>query len=132
MGAEPWFYFVLYQDDIEAALNALKEREFAAGRFNGAEMQPESMEDALEVAGADGTRSILDMMGVSDTPEFFAVTPVPPAQLLTYFGTEKPTRVMVERNHDYFEDIERGHGICLVVYKDDQPHELYFAGYSFD
>ena len=34
MGGEPWFYFVAYQKDINSALQALRRREFQAGRYN--------------------------------------------------------------------------------------------------
>ena len=34
MGAEPYFYFVEYNPDINAALQELREREFEAGRYN--------------------------------------------------------------------------------------------------
>jgi hypothetical protein len=132
MGAEPWSYFVPYQDNVEAALQALREQEFLAGRFNGSDMNPATMAEALEMTSPDGTRSILDMMGVSETPEFFAVAPLPPEKLREFFGTEQPTHAMVKANPDYFDDIERGQGIYVVVYKDGKPDELYFAGYSFD
>ena len=34
MGGEPWFYFFPYQADINSALQALRRREFQAGRYN--------------------------------------------------------------------------------------------------
>ncbi len=34
MGAEPYFYFVKFNPDIDAALQELREREFKAGRYN--------------------------------------------------------------------------------------------------
>ena len=36
MGASPYFYFTPYQDDIHAALQALREKEFEAGRYDPA------------------------------------------------------------------------------------------------
>ena len=39
---------------------------------------------------------------------------------------------MVEDNMDFFEEIERGQGVCFVVYASDRPSEIFFAGYSFD
>jgi hypothetical protein len=38
---------------------------------------------------------------------------------------------MIEQGADS-EYIERGQGIYIVVYRDDQPDQLYFAGYSYD
>jgi hypothetical protein len=132
MGAEPWDYFVPYEANIQSALDRLREREFRAGRFRGSEMRPVSIEDAVIAMDADGTASILDIDHVADEPEFCAVAPVPADRLIEHFGTDRPTREMVEQGEDLFEDIERGQGVYIVVYKDGAPSELYFAGYSFD
>jgi hypothetical protein len=39
---------------------------------------------------------------------------------------------MIEENMDFFEDLDRGHGTSIVVFKDGQPDEIFFAGYSYD
>jgi hypothetical protein len=39
---------------------------------------------------------------------------------------------MIERNMDFFENIDRGQGIYIAVYRNGQPYEIFFAGYSFD
>ncbi len=69
---------------------------------------------------------------VSDEPDFRAVTALEDELLEELFGTTRPTREMVEENDDFWEDLERGQGIYIILYKDDQPSEIYFAGYSFD
>jgi hypothetical protein len=147
MGAEPYFYFVPYQPDTNAALQELRAREFRAGRYNpvmpflsfpidpnapspGA--QHASIEEAFEDADADGTRSILDLERIATEPDFGAVVPLGAEVLEELYGTSHPSRAMVEENMDFFEDIERGQGIYLVVYKDERPDEILFAGYSFD
>ena len=71
MGGESWFYFVPYQADIDSALQALRRREFQAGRYNpvmplpdfpvdagvpGPGAQHDSIEEAITDADADGTR----------------------------------------------------------------------------
>ena len=147
MGAEPYYYFVKYQADLDKALEELRQQEFQAGRYNPAVdffdfpisapwsspgARHNSIKEALEDAGADGTRSILDLDHFSDEPDFFAVTPVSEKALEKYFGTAQPTRAMIEKNMDFFDDIERGQGISIVAYKDGQPDEIFFAGYSFD
>jgi hypothetical protein len=147
MGGEPWFYFVEYQADINSALQALRQREFRACRYNPVMPMPEfpveagaagpgarhgSIEEAMEAADADGTRSILDMERVSDDPDYGAVTPVSEEDLVDLFGTSKPTREMIESNEDLFEALERGQGVYIVAYRDDKPSEIFFAGYSFD
>ena len=94
--------------------------------------QHATMADAFEHTDADGTRSILDLERVSDEPDYGAVTALEGSALQAAFGTTRPTREMVETNHDLWEDLERGQGIYIVLYKDDKPDEIYFAGYSFD
>jgi hypothetical protein len=34
VGAEPYWYFEKYDGDVDAVLQALRKREFAAGRYN--------------------------------------------------------------------------------------------------
>ena len=41
MGAHLWFYFVPYEPDINRALQALRKREFIAGRYHPAIMFPQ-------------------------------------------------------------------------------------------
>ena len=147
MGGHPWFYFVDYEPDIGAALQKLREREFQAGRYNPAVDFPEfpvgpdsqapgaqhaSIEEAIEEADADGTRSILDMERVSDEPDFNAVAPLPTEDLLELFGTERPTREMVEGGEELYDMLERGQGVYVIVYEGERPSEIFFAGYSFD
>jgi hypothetical protein len=147
MGGHPWFYFVDYEANVNAALQKLRQREFQAGRYNPAVDFPEfpvgkespspgaqhgSIEEAIEDADADGTRSILDMEGVADTPDYGVAAPLPEEDLLTLFGTDKPTREMIEDSDDLYEVLERGQGVYIVVYDGSQPSEIFFAGYSFD
>jgi hypothetical protein len=147
MGAHPYFYFVKHQPDHQAALEELRQREFAAGRYNpvmpfinfpvdpndqGPGAEHDTIEEAFEDADADGTRSILDLMTVGDEPDFGVAARLDDDALMEYFGTAQPTRETVSANWDFFEDIERGQGIYFVVYKNGKPDELYFAGYSYD
>ena len=147
MGGHPWFYFVEYEPDLNAALQKLREREFMAGRYNPAVNFPEfpvrpqsptpgaqhdSIEEALEDSDADGTRSILDMERVGNVPDYGVVAPLPKEELMNLFGTDRPTRKMVESSGEVFDALERGQGVYVVVYDDGQPSEVFFAGYSFD
>lgn len=132
MGAEPWDYYVPYEDDIQAALDKLREREFRAGRFRGSELRPATIEEALDNMDADGTGSILDIDHVADEPDFCAVAPLPREELLRLFGTDKPTRAMIEGNLDLYEDIDRGQGVYIIAYENGRPSGIFFAGYSFD
>src|SRR5258708_7183292 len=125
MGAEPWDYFVPYEPDVQAALAKLREREFRAGRFRGSELRPATIEEAVANMEADGTASILDIDHVAEEPDFCAVAPLPVDELVRYFGTDKPTRAMIEVNLDFFEDIERGQGVYIVAYQGDRPAEIF-------
>ena len=147
MGAEPYWYFVPYQPEIQAALQELRRREFQAGRYNPAVPFPvypvgpkspspgaqhASIADAVQAAGASGTRSILDAERVAAQPDYFAVAPLAPSVLQQLYGTKTPTHEMIQKNRDFLDDVERGQGVYIVIYKDDHPDELFFAGYSFD
>jgi hypothetical protein len=147
MGGHPWFYFTRYQQDINAALMALRQQELLAGRYNPVIPLPEfpvtshsaapgaqhaSIDAARRAADADGTRSILDMDRVGQNPDFGVVAPLPKDRLMAIYGTDKPTREMVEQNMDFLEEIERGHGIYFFIYDAGEPSEIVFAGYSYD
>ena len=132
MGAEPYEYFVKYEDDVQAALDSLRADVFAKGEFSGAELGPSSPEEALEMTDADGTASILDILRITPEPDFFCAAPFTSEELIDYFGTERPTRSHLQTGDDFWDDLERGQARYLVLYDQDQPAELYFAGYSFD
>jgi len=143
MGGHPWFYFVAYQADIARALRELKEREFTAGRYNPVTRLPrfpvednsatlgnrhKSIDDALKASAEDGTRSILDMTRVGSKKDYGVVVPLGEERLLELYGMTQPSRDMVEQNMDFFEDIERGHGIYVITYHEGRPFEILFAG----
>ena len=146
MGGHPWFYVVPYGEDIDACLEALREREFKAGRYNPAEPFPKfpvdlahapgakhaSIQAAIEDADADGTRSILDIDRIRRKPDYGAAMLLDEDDLMDLFSTAKPTREDLEDDEALFESIERGQGVCFVVYEGEKPSEICFAGYSYD
>jgi|SRR5215470_7433614 len=148
MGGHPYYYAVPYQSDINKALQALRGQEFEAGRYNpvvpflnfefGGGPQPSpgkrhrSIEDALKASEADGTRSILDVERIESSPGFGVATPVRPERLIELYGTDKPSREMVAANMDFFEEIDGGQAVYIVLYQDGQPGEIFFAGMSYD
>ena len=147
MGGHPWFYFVGYEPDIDAALQKLRRREFDAGRYNPAVdfpdfpvtdespapgAQHDTIEEAQEDADADGTRSILDMERVADAADFGTVAPLARETLLELFGTAEPTREIVEGSDELHGVLERGQGVYIIVYEGGRPSEIFFAGYSYD
>jgi hypothetical protein len=120
VGADPYFYFTPYRKDIQAALQALREREFEAGHYNPAMgmvdppsymfqmrfppdeswpspgAQHESIDEAIEAAADSGTGSILDLSRVGSAPDFSTVCPLNDQVLIQLFGTTKPTRDLLE------------------------------------
>jgi hypothetical protein len=147
MGAHPYWYTVPYQPDINAALQALRDREFRAGRYNPVTPFPkfpisdsspapgcghESIEAVLAALDADGSRSILDIGSIAEEPDFFVAAPVSEALLQERYGTNQPTREMVETDMTCVSRTKRGHAAYVVLYVDGNPSEILFAGYSFD
>ena len=140
-----------YQEDIRAALEALREEEFRAGRFyQPSHLQPSlfgrlfgrppskpnrpaSIREAIRIADRDatGTRSILDMEGISESPDYGAVSPVAPEELRRLLGTDQPTRELAAQCEELFESIDRGQGIYVITYEQGRPDGIFFAGYSF-
>ena len=156
MGARPYCYFTRYQNDIQAALDGLREHEFKAGRYYPAmakgfgflpdETSPApgpqhaSIVEAVDASEAEGTCSILDIEHIADTPDFASACPLPSDELIALFGTAEPTRKQLEAvllsresdNDGFWEQIDRGHGRYVVVYDNGEPREIFFAGYSWD
>jgi hypothetical protein len=153
MGGHPYWYTVSYEADVATAIDKLRQREFQAGRYNPATPFPTfpidanspspgaqhaSIEEAMDASDADGTRSILDIFQVSPTPAdgtqplFCTAFPLGDDNLLRMFGTTRPSGKMAETSKEFWEGVHRGSAVYVVLYQDDQPHEIFVAGYSFD
>jgi hypothetical protein len=144
MGAEPWDYLTEYKDDVDSVLQALRKREFEAGRYAGGGddgPQHESIEEAMEDADADGTCSILDIRSASpvpdsspEEPDCGIAYPLPKAKLIELFGTDKPSVQDVEESDELYDLIGRGSCIYVLVYdgNPEKPSGIYWAGYSYD
>jgi hypothetical protein len=144
MGAEPWDYVTEYSKDAESVLQALREKEFKAGRYNGGSSQGpqhDSIEEAMEDADSDGTCSILDIESASavpdsspDEPDSGVAYPLPHEKLIELFGTEKPSLQQVQNNPELYDLIGRGSCIYIIIYRanEDTPSGIYWAGYSYD
>ena len=147
MAGQLWWYAVPYQPDAQAALDALREREFRAGRYFPAVERPTfpvtpqspapgaqhgSIEEAVEAAEETGTRSILDFEEIATTDADWGIHLFPTTQLRRLSGTAQPTLAQVEGNQALTEWIGRGEGYLITTYDAGQPSHLYFFGYSFD
>jgi hypothetical protein len=173
VGADFYGYYVPYEADIEGALQKLRRREFAAGRYYGAYAREriesndyddscfwppdciiedsninqlfistpahDSIEEAIEDLAEESTKSALDLSRVSHDEHFGVAYMLKPEELIEYMGTDKPDRKQFEdgffRYAEYMADYVTGiryTGYCVVIYKDDQPIELFFGGWSAD
>jgi hypothetical protein len=132
MGAESYQYIVDYKENLQKVLDDLRKDVFDRGEYDGAELNPETLEKALELSQPDGTRSILDIMFISDEPDYGCATLLSREELIRYFKTDKPTLKMVQTNDLFWNDIQRGMAKIIKVYEDNEPKKLFFAGYSFD
>ena len=132
MGAEPYDYVVPYESDIQSALDKLRQQVFQSGKFFGSQFNPATPEAALELAEETGTQSILDIVWVAEEPNFSVAAPLSAVKLEEYFGTERPTQEMVEESEDFWESIDRGMCRYVILYENEEPAKIYFAGYSYD
>lgn len=147
MGAYPYWYLIPYEENLNDALDKLRMREFKAGRYNpvipfptypitddseSPGPQHSDINQPLNESDNDGTRSILDLTSVSDRDDHCVARIPSKEELIRFFGTDKPDIETIQNNSDFFDSIERGKGLCIVVYENDQPNDLFFVGYSFD
>jgi hypothetical protein len=147
MGASSWNYFVPYQPDLNAALQELRSKVFAEGRYHwihGDEALPADQRLAKPASmGAlfddpdvqeCGTHSILDMYRVilpDETPDFGRVSPVTTEEAVRRTGTDRLTRAHVGALEELAS--QRWFGRCAVLRADNgEPEEIYFWGYSGD
>jgi len=140
MGATTWKYFVPYQEDVDKALEELREDVFRSGEYElpysfreMATDKLESIQQLRELAAEEGTHSILDIYQISDEADFGSVCPLPEEALVQIFGTATPTHSMVDAEQFGFEEyVRRWQGIYFPVFENGQPTELFFWGYSGD
>jgi hypothetical protein len=135
-----WEYYTPYRQDVATTLEDLRQQEFAAGRFHLSNLRPATIHQANINSDADGTRSILDIEHVTETPDFASVSPLSRARLIEAFGTDRPDRQTVERVlleanealEEALEEIERGEGRYVIIYDGESPTEVFFCGFSCD
>ncbi len=95
--------------------------------------KPKTIAALLKQSGEEGTHSILDIQGVSETPDIEKVSPLPSAYLIQFFGTEKPNRELAKQKINAIQDLcGRWQGFYLIIFQNDVPYEILFAGVSGD
>jgi hypothetical protein len=151
--AAPYWYLVPFEEDLQQVLDALREREFRAGRYNPVmpkldfaepkfsrqyrAAQHDSIEDAIMDAGEEGTRSILDihtLVDHADDADFGVASPLPRAALQELYGTLRPTTKTVRSNKEFLRWAFPAQCIYFPVYDahaDVRPAHVLFAGRAF-
>jgi len=130
--AQAYRYVVDYEEDVRKAFEKLRRRVFESGKFFGAEFSPESPEKAVELTKPVGTRSILDIVSISDRPQYCYAAAFTPDEMRRFFGTDRPTLPAVQQCEKVWDAIDRGSARYVVVYEGDTPRSIVFLGYSFD
>jgi hypothetical protein len=112
----------------------LVERELA---HHAPDFDSHPIEDRMEALRArcaeEGTHSVLDVNGISDTPRYGSATPLDGEERKAIFGTTQPTHAQVKEKQDaLIQHRRRGMASYVVVYTDGEPTEIAFAGISGD
>ncbi|MEU1283249.1 hypothetical protein [Kitasatospora sp. NPDC005856] len=145
MGASAWSYAIPYREDLQAALEVLRERVFTEDEYyrqEGFASLAELMDSGcLDEEG--GAHSVLDVVTVVhravDEEDHGDVRVVEGAEVVELFGTERPSLDTVRAAEEKgagdidFPPSFRGSGCCTVTYgPDGAPDGLYFWGVTGD
>lgn len=124
------------RDKFSMLASQLKQLRKSGKSAQGTVSKPRTIDELLQSRGESGTHSILDLVRVSPTPEFGAVSPLPKSEVVKVFGSETPTRLQIEKKakagalESYTS--KRWQGIYVVAYQDANAVEVFFAGCSGD
>jgi len=153
MGASSWEYVVPYQEDLGAALAALRRQVFEQGDYvkpsDGWDLpDPGSLEDLMrerywEFMGNCGTHSIIDVFKIAPADfdpddygdEFGTIRPLSEAEYVQLFGVARPGRAEytpLAGKLDRHLSGERWTGRAAVLWSDGTPAEIVFWGFSGD
>jgi hypothetical protein len=96
---------------------------------------PQTIKEAQDRSDAQGTRSILDIERIASQPGMGVATALPRHVYRQFFGTEKPTREMIEQavtTKGLLDDVMRWEAIYVIAFKNERPDEIFFGGCSGD
>ncbi|WP_239516081.1 MULTISPECIES: hypothetical protein [unclassified Streptomyces] len=146
VGASGWEYYVPYQEDLGAALDALRRRVFETGDYY---WDPDAEDDGGKPRGRpstlaelwedervqeEGTHSILDMhrmLRPGEEPDYCTVQPVQPLEARRLARTDRPTRAHINALEPLAA--RSWFGRCAVLHDaGGRPEEIYFWGFSGD
>jgi hypothetical protein len=139
MSNTAWRYVIPYQPDYQAALEALRTQTFQRGayfqpwteRSRDLQAAPQTIEEALERCGPEGSHSILDIVAFSLIPGPGLACLVSHEELRRIYGTTTPTQDDIrDRRFALVHTLEPGQARILIVYDQQQPVKLYLEGLS--
>lgn len=140
MSSTAWRYFVPYQSDYQAAIDALRAHTFEQGAYlqpwtdrdHAPLPPPESIEEAVQRCGEDGTHSILDIVAFSLIPGPGLACLVSRADRMRIYGTPNPTREdIADHRFALVHTLDLNEARILTVYDEDgAPESLYLEGLS--
>jgi len=134
VGSELWVTLVPFEEDFDAALQKARAKVFQDGAYGySGRKKPQTIKEAIERGGEEGTHSVLDMTAVTKRQTAGTVTPLSKQTLLKLFQTERPTEADWWKKYFAVRDrIERGRGILVVLYENEVPAKIVFAGLAWD
>ncbi|MFT5679285.1 MAG: hypothetical protein ACI8RZ_000189 [Myxococcota bacterium] len=138
MSSTAWRYFVPYQPDYQAALDALRAKTFTQGAYLQPWTErglppvppPQTIDEALQRCGPEGSHSILDIVAFSLIPGPGLACLVPPGEQMRIYGTTTPTHEDIsDHRFALVHTLDFGHARILTVYDEEQqPVRLYLEG----
>ena len=124
MGGEPWLIRKPFEDNVGQVLNKYKSE-----ILKKTPDWPEIRVSELAKVRDDGGD------GWPDPESMCCLAAFDESNLIDMFGTTKPLTSIKESDlwsKVNWDNIPRGEGHYLVLYKDNQPVEVCFMGYSLD
>jgi hypothetical protein len=116
---------------VEELVQVLAEKQ----RHGALPKPPQTIKEAQDRSDAQGTRSILDIERIASQPAMGVATALPRPGYRQFFGTEKPTREMIEQavtTKGLLDDVMRWEAIYVIAFKHESPDEIFFGGRSGD
>lgn len=93
----------------------------------------ETIEEALEATGDEGTASVVDISGFSEEAEEAQCWELTGEECAEHLGSQKPSREVIEEKiGKIVEGLSRGEAVCVIAWKKDKPEGVVFAGPTAD
>lgn len=131
MAGRSWWYLTDYDENLAAALWALKVRVFEEGEYFFDGPRPGTITALVDAAGDRGTSSILDVDAVATTADAGLAVRASVWLLQAAFGTATPSVSQVHAEAlRVAEALPRWRCVYFPVYENGVPVKLCFVGTS--